>query len=356
MKKRVRAILAILLATVVCFIGISAEQIARAADYTIILDEKKNVGANASTTHKFYLSKSSTVMIEFDVNTQVNLSYTVKDMASGEQVTYKCNSNEWMVSNKGSGYYTSRSLNMGYGYYEVTAKFDQAVSYELVVYTEQGTATTPTTTTQPTPTTTTAPSTTTTTPSLKMSSSKLTMVEGSSKKLSVKNASGKVKWKSSKSSVAKVNTKGKVTAKKAGKAIISATCKGKTVRCSVVVKKNVYTYTKPTTSNTTYGTVTFGVYHATYNKSGDLVCKMRVVNRTPYKVTKIKYIVKACTAKGKLIGKKAKAKNITIASGSSKTITVTIPKSKLKKKSANLREAVIDVDEPHVLRLRKIII
>lgn len=345
MKKRVKVIWAVILAMVVCFTGISTECTVKAADYTILLDEKKSVSANASNSHTFYVSSNSIVTIEFDVDSQVNMSYTVKDLVSEQQKSYKCNSNEWIVSDKGSGYYCSRSLEMGYGNYKVTVKFDQPTNYEIVVYTEENSNTTPSTTSQPEPTTTTAP-TTTPKPALQMSRSKLAIVAGSSKKLSVKNASGKVKWKSSKPSVAKVNGTGKVTAKKAGKATISATSGGKTVRCSVVVKKNVYTYTVPTTSNTTYGTATFGVYRASYSKSGNLVCKMKIVNRTPYKVTKVKYTVKAYTGNGKLIGQKAETKNLKLSAGSSYTVTVTIPKSKLKKKSANLREAVINVSNP----------
>lgn len=344
MKKRVRVIWAALLATVLCFTGISTDRVAKAANYTILLDEKKSSAANASNKHTFYVSTNSIVGIEFDVDSQVNMSYTVKDMTSGEQASYKCNSNEWSVSNTGSGYYCSRMFSMAYGYYEVSVKFDQATNYALVVYTEQNGTTTPTV---PTPTSKPEPSkpTATTKPSLKMSRSKLTITAGSSKKLSVKNASGKIKWKSSKPSVAKVNGSGKVTAKKAGKTTVSATSGGKTVRCSVVVKRNVYTYTAPNTSNTTYGTTTFGVYRASY-QNGNLVCKMKIVNRTPYKVTKVKYTVKAYTGNGKLIGQKAEKRNVTIPSGSSHTVTVTIPKSKLKKKSANLREAAINVSNP----------
>lgn len=338
--------MAVILATVVCLTGISTEWTAKAANYTILLDEKKSLAANVSNTHTFYVSTNSMVGIEFDVDSQVNMSYTVKDMTSGEQASYKCNSNEWSVSNTGSGYYCSRMFSMAYGYYEVAVKFDQATNYELVVYTEQNGTTTTTPSTVPAPTSKPEPSTPTTTkPPLKMSRSKLTITAGSSKKLSVKNASGKVKWKSSKPAIATVNGSGKVTAKKAGKTTISATSGGKTVRCSVVVKRNVYTYTVPTTSNTTYGTTTFGVYNASY-KNGNLVCKMKIVNRTPYKVTKVKYTVKAYTGNGKLIGQKAEKRNVTIPSGSSHTVTVTIPKSKLKKKSANLREAAINVSNP----------
>ena len=72
--------------------------------------------------------------------------------------------------------------------------------------------------------------------SAKLSKSKLNISAGKSYTLKLKNASGKIKWKSSKKSVAVVNSKGKVTAKKAGKASITATNNGKKYTCKVTVK------------------------------------------------------------------------------------------------------------------------
>ena len=54
--------------------------------------------------------------------------------------------------------------------------------------------------------------------------------------LKVKHAKGKVKWSTSKSSVAVVNKKGKVTAKKMGKAVITAKVGKKKLKCKVNVK------------------------------------------------------------------------------------------------------------------------
>ena len=65
----------------------------------------------------------------------------------------------------------------------------------------------------------------------------------------------KVKWKSSKKSVATVNAKGKVTGKKAGKAVVTAKVKGKTLKCKVTVtkkqatKKNAKTAGKKNTTS-----------------------------------------------------------------------------------------------------------
>lgn len=70
----------------------------------------------------------------------------------------------------------------------------------------------------------------------KLSKSKLSLYVGKSYTLKLQKASGKIKWKSSKKSVATVSSKGKVTAKKAGKASITATNKGKKYICKVTVK------------------------------------------------------------------------------------------------------------------------
>ena len=60
---------------------------------------------------------------------------------------------------------------------------------------------------------------------------------GKSVTLKVRGTKKKVKWKTSKKSVATVNAKGKVTGKKAGKAVVTAKVKGKTLKCKVTVTK-----------------------------------------------------------------------------------------------------------------------
>lgn len=67
----------------------------------------------------------------------------------------------------------------------------------------------------------------------------LDMAKGQKQQLKVTGVSGKVKWKSSKKSVAVVSGKGKVTAKKAGTAKITATVKGRKLSCKVTVRNKV---------------------------------------------------------------------------------------------------------------------
>ncbi|WP_303766568.1 Ig-like domain-containing protein [Anaerobutyricum hallii] len=70
---------------------------------------------------------------------------------------------------------------------------------------------------------------------------KVTLVQGKKKRLKVRNLSRrrKVKWYSTKKSVATVNKKGVVKAKKKGKAYIVAKVGKKKYRCKVIVKKKV---------------------------------------------------------------------------------------------------------------------
>ncbi len=74
-----------------------------------------------------------------------------------------------------------------------------------------------------------------------LSKQSLTLKEGKSAVLKVKGSKGKVTWSSSNKKVASVNSQGKVTARKQGKAVITAKVKKTTLKCSVTVtsdKKN----------------------------------------------------------------------------------------------------------------------
>lgn len=174
-----------------------------------------------------------------------------------------------------------------------------------------------------------------------ISQTKATITKGFTKKLSVSN--GKVKsWSSSKKAVATVDKKGKVTAKKTGKAVITATLTdGSKLKCTVKVVENKYSATKPTLSDCYYGDVIFSAYSAQYDKNGNLVIKAVCANNSGKKINhfeNLKITVK--DANGKLIGKySAKKVNSGQSSGSTKTYTFTIKKSALKKKNADLRNA-----------------
>ena len=71
----------------------------------------------------------------------------------------------------------------------------------------------------------------------------------------------KVKWKSSKKSVARINKNGKITAVKAGKAKMTAKYKGKTYRFTVRVKKSSGSSSGSSSDGKVYWTPSGSVYH-----------------------------------------------------------------------------------------------
>lgn len=77
-------------------------------------------------------------------------------------------------------------------------------------------------------------------PSIVIDKSPLSLIEGKTYQLTavVKGKSKKIKWESSNQEIAIVDSSGKVTAKKAGKATITAKANGKTAQCEVIVKKD----------------------------------------------------------------------------------------------------------------------
>ncbi len=82
----------------------------------------------------------------------------------------------------------------------------------------------------------------------KLNKKKISLYVGKTKKLKVKNTKQKVKWSSSKKSVATVSKKGKVKAKKKGKATITAKVAKKKLKCKVTVKEKVV-YSSVTVEN-----------------------------------------------------------------------------------------------------------
>lgn len=177
----------------------------------------------------------------------------------------------------------------------------------------------------------------------KISQEKATVTVGFSQKLSVSNGTVKA-WKSKDSKIAKVDSKGKVTGKKAGKTTVYAELEdGTQLTCKVTVKKNVYSDTKITTSDISYGDTALNVYKAEFDKKGNLVMKAKYVNNSFHKTSQLKNIkIVVKDANGKKVGVyKASKISVSVASGSTKNMTFTIKKSALKKKTCDLRNASI---------------
>lgn len=100
--------------------------------------------------------------------------------------------------------------------------------------------------------------------SVRLNKSKQTMWVGDTLKLKVLHNKTKVKWSSSKKSVATVSAKGKVKAKKSGRAVITAKVKSKRYKCAIVVRRTTlsadkltinYNSSMPLTLNNSKGAV-----------------------------------------------------------------------------------------------------
>lgn len=176
----------------------------------------------------------------------------------------------------------------------------------------------------------------------------MTLTKGFSKKISVK--SGTVKsWSSKNSKIAKVDKKtGKVTAVKAGKTTITATFSdGSKKTCTVTVKDNKYSATKITPSDVSYNEYGTKAYSASFDKKGNLVVKVMIVNGGYGRMTKIPgFKVTVKNQNGKVVGTyKSSSFKVSVPSYSSKSYTVTIKKSsKLSSKTVDLRNSSINVD------------
>jgi hypothetical protein len=107
---------------------------------------------------------------------------------------------------------------------------------------------------------------------IKINKTNKTMYIGDTFKLRIIGTNKPVKWSSGKKSVASVNKKGKVTAKKAGKATITAKAGGKKYICKIVVKEIFFVSKRSITcADKSSVTVTFNgsgtVYYKNKNKN-----------------------------------------------------------------------------------------
>lgn len=295
-------------------------------DYTVILKEQTKASAKEGKTYTFTIPKSTKAGVAFEAMTPVDFSYSLKEKSTNTTLPYSISAKDWKETTneaKTKVYCYLASYTMPAGDYELTATFPTETIYQVIVYTDN-------TQTQP----------------LQINKTKLTTVVGQSAKLTLANAGSKVTWKSSKPGVAKVSKNGKVTGVKAGNTVITATSDGQKVTCKVKVQKNVFSITPANNKNTKKNTVTFCVYKASYNRAGDLVCKVRILNRTPFRIMKVEYNVNAILPSGKKFGTKSDKQSISIDADTHKNLTITISAKDLKKKNVNLRNSVVTITNP----------
>ncbi len=294
-----------------------------AAIKNIVTSESwENASAGVPVTKDFTIPTSCEVMLL--VGVQAPTSFTMMLFNSEDleidSIRITESDTSWLTDN--NGVYANGYTNMfDAGDYHVSITFDNAAAFQFAVVADEPEAT--------------------------ISNHELTITEGFTKNLSVKDNTGSIKWKSSKSSIAAVDKDGKVTAKKAGKCVVTAAVDGKELKCTVTVKSNKYAAAKLTNSEIPYGKASWEAYSASYSKNGDLVIKCRMVNNCGHYSEYLKNLsIKVKTAKGSTAAAYKEAKrSLYVADQSAKNFSITIPKSKLKiKKPIDLRNATIITD------------
>ena len=119
----------------------------------------------------------------------------------------------------------------------------------------------------------------------KISRKTVTLAAGKTVRLSVKGTKKKVKWSSSKKSVAKVNKNGKVTALKEGKAVITAKVGKKRLKCKVTVtasRKKVYAKYRKAIKKLDWPTAVFAAVDIDGNGINEVIVEDIVPNGTDF--------------------------------------------------------------------------
>ena len=171
----------------------------------------------------------------------------------------------------------------------------------------------------------------------------ITVTKGFSRILNVKGGAGDVTWKSSNEKIATVKD-GKIKGIKLGTCNVYATVNGKTLKCKVTVKSNVFKTTP--IKNGRYmrrGKVDLSNASMYYSK-GKLIYKCYAVNSTSYlKVSKYNNITIAIYVDNKLVAKQSyKDIKLNLTKNKSKALTFTFD-TKNVKTIANLRTGKIKV-------------
>lgn len=295
----------------------------KAAVTNIVQPESwENASAGVPVTKDFTIPTSCEVLLLVGVQAPTSFTMMLFNSEDMEMDSIRITESDpaWLTDN--NGVYANGYTNMfDAGDYHVSITFDNPTAYQFAVVANEPDAT--------------------------ISNTALTITEGFSKNLSVKDNTGSIKWKSSKTSIATVDSDGKVTAKKAGKCTVTATVDGKELKCAVTVKSNKYTASKLTNSEIPYGKASWEAYSASYNDKGDLVIKCRMVNNCGHYSEYLKNLsIKVKTAKGSTAATyKESKRTLYVADQSAKNFSITIPKSKLKiKKPIDLRNASIVTD------------
>ena len=300
---------------------------AKAEVNVLYASQLESVAAYTEKTFTFESPKEAALLFAIEVASPVDMQLALYDSTGAlvqdtyNPLTIYSNDSDWYVNSYGNWEYDAFWNAMPAGDYTYGVTFAENTQFYLTVV--NGTE------------------------DAKISEEKATITKGFTKKLYVSNGTV-TKWSSSKKSVATVDKNGKVTAKKSGKATITATLSdGSKVKCAVTVKDNKYSATKITSSDVSYNEYGAKAYSASFDKNGNLVVKIMIVNGGYGKMTKIPgFKVTVKNQDGKTVGTYKKSSfSVSVPSYASKSYSVTIKKSsKLSSKKTDLRNSTITVD------------
>ncbi len=167
---------------------------------------------------------------------------------------------------------------------------------------------------------------------------RIIIAEGFTRKLSVKNGTVK-SWSSGNEKIATVDSTGKLTAKKKGKATISAKLNdGRTLKYKVTVVENVYKAKKISLKDVAKGKVAFEIYKIFGDKKGNLVMKAKCVSRLSQKLPEFSNLkIELKDNKGNTVGTyKKDSLKMNLTPDSSKEFTLVLKKSGLEMEKVQL--------------------
>lgn len=325
-EKIISMYLAILFVFSTIVLGINTPEKVLAASKTLVYEQSKSAKILASNKYNFKINGTSDVEINVYVPDPTGVTLTVRNQAGkiyGNPMILTNYDASWVLD--GRGWYTYKYVinQLKAGSYSVDYIFDKGTIYDAKIVQVAS--------------------------NVSFNRNKLTLTKGFSERLKINNAKA-LSWSSSNSSVAVVDSNGKIKGKKAGKAIITATCNnGEKLKCTVTVKNNIFSSSKITKANAGINEYKIQAYYAKYQKNGNLTVKIRIVNETSKKITSIPKLNIDVTSNNKSVA--AYSKNsfkVNVPAHGQKDYSITIKKRQVTNQKADLRKAVFEINGERV--------
>ena len=313
-------IFAVVMMVVLCLGICPSGKPAKAAGVIETVLEQNGTLQQSPARFTFKNPKDQLIGITLYTDYQADLTVTVTEQKTGKETKTAIAQQQWKYDQDMGVYQAAVSYEeRAAGEYSIALECQQPLTYKIFVYSYTD---------------------------FTMNKKKATIATGQQLQLSTTGKVEKVTWKSSKKKVATVNKKGMVTGKKPGTTKITAKWLGMKVSCVVTVKQNIY-QRRQSKLEANGHVVSSYVYQITERK-GALVCKVRILNNTPYYIVKFdKLPVKIEDSKGKVVAKQTFQYNSPINTYMAKNITLVIDKKNVKEKFIDLKTVKAYTDGAH---------